>query len=130
MGYNIQITDDAKNDLKSIYNYISLVLQVPQSAKNILQEITNKIDDLDESPEKYIIYPFEPLKTMEIRSFIVKKYYLVLSFIFSLSIGISSLLTIFSLLILILDIKEFFLISFGFAFNIVSFDTSISNYNP
>lgn len=75
MNYIVKIGSNAKRDINNINNYITYELNSPQSAQKLLNKIINIINTLDTSPEKYMVYPDEPLKSQSIRYFIVQKYF-------------------------------------------------------
>ena len=56
MKYNVNISKDAKKDLREIYNYIAIDLLSPQTALNQLDRIEKAILSLDSMPERHRIY--------------------------------------------------------------------------
>ena len=67
-------TETARNDLKSIYNYISKELFAPFTAGSIMNRILTEVSSLKDSPELYPVYRFSPWKEEGVRYFAVKKY--------------------------------------------------------
>lgn len=80
MMYSIQISEQAENDLRGIFEYISFVLLSPQTAAHQLRKIEAAISRLDYMPERYGKYEKEPwlsrgLRQMPVTNYIV--FYLV-----------------------------------------------------
>ncbi len=74
MIWKVNYTAQALEDLKGIYEYISLVLLSPDSASKMVEKIKKAIRSLDYMPEKYKIYDQEPWKSKELRYFPVNNY--------------------------------------------------------
>ncbi len=74
MKWNVLYTKTAKQDLKDIYKYICFELKAPNTAKNLLEKITNEIDKLDELPLRYRVYMEEPWSEKGVRFFPVDNY--------------------------------------------------------
>ncbi len=51
--YTVEFTEDAKEEITEIYEYISKNLKAEKSAKRIMKEIKDKILTLANFPEKY-----------------------------------------------------------------------------
>ena len=60
MMYSIQISEQAEQDLRGIFEYISFVLLSPTNASKQLQQIFTAISKLDYMPERYSKYEKEP----------------------------------------------------------------------
>jgi len=76
MKYNIVLTEQAENDLRSIYEYIAFTLLEPKIAEGQLERIEKGIMSLDEMPERFRMFEKEPwhsrgLRLMPIDHFIV-----------------------------------------------------------
>ena len=63
--YNIRYSPAAKKDIKNIYSYIALNLQVPDIAKNQVDRIRKEIRSLDFMPTRYSIVDWEPWQSMK-----------------------------------------------------------------
>lgn len=74
MSWKIQYTSQAKSDLRDIYDYISGVLLVPETAKSITQKIMQGIRELNEMPFRCKLYHDEPWHGQGIRFFPIKNY--------------------------------------------------------
>ena len=74
MKYNINITREAFNDLDDIFIYISTVLQSPDTAKQIVDEINVGLMSLSKFPERYPTVEAEPWKSKNIRKMPIKNY--------------------------------------------------------
>ena len=63
MIYTIKVTDQADNDLRNIYEYISYELQSPENAGGQLNRIEKCIMSLKSMPERYRFYDRESWKS-------------------------------------------------------------------
>lgn len=63
--YNIRYSPAAKEDIKNIYSYIALNLQVPDIAKNQVDRIRKEIRSLDFMPTRHSIVDWEPWQSMK-----------------------------------------------------------------
>lgn len=60
MIYEIEMTEAAKKDLQSIFEYIAFELQELENAKNQMRRLESRILSLDTMPERYKSYDKEP----------------------------------------------------------------------
>lgn len=60
MTFEIEISDQASNDLKNIYEYIGFELQSPENAKGQLERLEKGIFGLEQLPERFRKYDKEP----------------------------------------------------------------------
>ena len=67
MIYKVQLTDEARLDLRGIYEYISYSLLEPMIAKNVKDRIVSSLKSLYNTPERYPIYQEEPWKSRGLR---------------------------------------------------------------
>ena len=67
MIYKVQLTEEAKQDLFDIYEYIAFSLLEPETAKNIKNKIVDGLNSLNEMPGRHPIYQEEPWKSRELR---------------------------------------------------------------
>ena len=67
MSWNIEIADAAYEDLRNIYAYIAFELRTPDDARNVLRRILAEIATLDEMPNRFRLYPREPLASQSVR---------------------------------------------------------------
>lgn len=74
MQYNIQITDEALEDMEQLYNYIAYVLLSPENAMGQYNRIADAILTLDTFPERFRIMDSEPEHSKEIRRMLVDNY--------------------------------------------------------
>lgn len=72
--YSVVITDDAKQDLADIYNYISIDLSSPVYAANQLTRIKESIISLGEFPKRYKTLELEIDGKKDIRRMPVDNY--------------------------------------------------------
>ena len=62
MTFNVEITDDALQDLSELYEYIAVNLHSPMNAERHLKCLMAEIMSLDIFTERYGIIDTEPLK--------------------------------------------------------------------
>lgn len=74
MKYAVYLTDPAENDLRLIHNYLSAVLQAPDTAAKVLKRLQQSILMLDEMPERYMRYENEPWHSLGLRRMPVGNY--------------------------------------------------------
>ena len=67
MIYKVQLTEEAKLDLRGIYEYIAYSLLEPMIAKNVKNRIVTGLKSLNKAPERYPIYQEEPWKSRGLR---------------------------------------------------------------
>lgn len=72
--YKIRITDQAINDMRSIYEYIAEDLCVPGIAIAQYNRIADAIETLDQMPERIKIVDSEPERSRGLRKLIVDNY--------------------------------------------------------
>ena len=74
MIYKVQLTDEAKLDLRGIYEYIAYYLLEPMIAMNMKNRIVSGLKSLNEMPERYPIYQEEPWKSRGLRRINIGNY--------------------------------------------------------
>jgi len=74
MSYDISMTPQAQNDLRSIFEYIAFDLQSPQNAAGQLDRLEKSIDSLDEMPERFRVYDKEPWRNRNLHIMPVDNY--------------------------------------------------------
>jgi len=74
MSFNIIYTKQAESDLRDVYEYISLKLLRPETAKKQVKQIMDAIDSLDEMPLRYQLYKNDPWKSRGLRVLKVNNY--------------------------------------------------------
>jgi len=74
MIYKVQLTDEAKQDLRSIYEYIAYSLLEPTIARNVTNRIVYGLKSLNNTPERYPIYQEEPWKSRGLRRINIGNY--------------------------------------------------------
>ena len=74
MSYMVEITDQARMDLRDIYEYIAFALQSKINASRQLDRLEREILSLSDMPERYKVLDlgFEPAKT--VRMLVVDNY--------------------------------------------------------
>ena len=74
MTYRVQLAEQAKRDLRSIYEYFSFTKQEPRIGRKIKQRIVEKLNSLNEMPHRYPVYQEEPWKSMGLRQVFAESY--------------------------------------------------------
>ena len=74
MSYSVKITNEANNDLRSIYEYIAFELKSIETAIGQLERLEQSILKLSEMPERYKQYENEPWKSKGLRMMPVDNY--------------------------------------------------------
>ena len=74
MNYQIELTNQAKNDLDEIYSYIAFTLLSPDVAANMYHSIIDCIRSLDSMPLRNALMDDEPWKFRGLRRYFVKNY--------------------------------------------------------
>ena len=74
MIYKILLTEEAKQDLRDIYEYIAFSLFEPETAKNIKNRIVDGLNSLNKMPGRYQIYQEEPWKSRGLRRINIGNY--------------------------------------------------------
>ncbi len=67
MSYSVKISNEADNDLRSIYEYIAFELKSAENAIGQLDRLEQSILKLNEMPERYKLYENEPWKSKGLR---------------------------------------------------------------
>lgn len=65
--YKTHITDEALNDMESIYEYIAEELLAPDTAMGQYNRIADAIETLDQMPERTKLMESEPERTRGLR---------------------------------------------------------------
>ena len=74
MIWKINYSDSSKEDLFSIYEYISIELSAPKAAGGLLDRLFKSVRSLEEFPMRHPVYDKEPWKTRNIRFIPVENY--------------------------------------------------------
>jgi toxin ParE1/3/4 len=74
MIFEIEISAQADNDLRNIYEYIAYELQSPENAKGQLDRLEESILGLDQMPERFRAYEQEPWHSRGLRIMPVDNY--------------------------------------------------------
>lgn len=74
MSYEIRMTPQAQDDLRSIFEYIAFTLQSPQNAAGQLDRLEESIDSLEQMPERFRMYDKEPWRSRNLRIMPVDHY--------------------------------------------------------
>jgi toxin ParE1/3/4 len=56
MSYSVELTNEAKQNLRNIYEYIAFSLLEPVIAKKLTARIINALNSLNELPCRYPLY--------------------------------------------------------------------------
>ena len=76
-SYKIFFTDNAIQDMNNIFEYISEKLYLPNSARNLMKEINNKIETLKYMPKIYNVIKKNDLLENEYRKIVIKNYVII-----------------------------------------------------
>lgn len=74
MIYKVEVSEQADNDLREIFEYIAFELQSPENASGQLERLEKQILSLDTMPERYRKYEKEPWKSRGLRVLPVDNY--------------------------------------------------------
>ncbi len=74
MIYEVEISEQADNDLRGIFEYIAFELQSSENASGQLDRLEEQILSLDTMPERYQKYDKEPWKSRGLRILPVDNY--------------------------------------------------------
>lgn len=74
MKYRISMTQQARDDLRSIYDYVAVDLLSPQNAAGLLARLEKSIASLCQMPERYRVYDKEPWNHRNLRMMPVGNY--------------------------------------------------------
>lgn len=72
--FDVQISEQADNDLRGIFEYIAWELLAPENAAGQLDRLEEAISKLDHMPEKFRRYEREPWRSRGLRVFPVDNY--------------------------------------------------------
>ena len=72
--YDVQIIDEAEEDLRDIYEYFAFKRREPRLAGKIYKQIIDKLESLEEMPFRYPVYQEEPWKSREVRQVFAGSY--------------------------------------------------------
>ena len=67
MTYAVNVTQQARHDMKTIYEYIALTMMEPEIAKKQYTRIEKAIAGLDIMPERFRQYEKEPWQSRNLR---------------------------------------------------------------
>lgn len=74
MSYSISFTKEAKQDLRSISNYVKFKLKSPMAAKNLIDKIQEQVKALAQFPERFQLYEMEPWHSRNLRMVAVNNF--------------------------------------------------------
>ena len=74
MIFEIEISAQADNDLRNVYEYIAYELQSPENASGQLGRLEESILSLDQMPERFRAYEKEPWHSRGLRIMPVDHY--------------------------------------------------------
>ena len=74
MSWRIVYSSQARQDLRSVFEYIANELCAPDTAANQARRIMKSIRDLEEMPLRYRLYEDEPWNRMGLRFFPADNY--------------------------------------------------------
>ena len=74
MIYRVKLAEQAKQDLRDIYEYIAFSLLEPGIARNLKNRIVDGLKSLREMPCRYPVYQEEPWKSRGLRRINIGNY--------------------------------------------------------
>ena len=74
MIYKVELTQQAKQDLRDIYEYIAFTLLEPGIARNLTRRIVAGLKSLEEMPGRFPLYGEEPWKSRGLRRINIENY--------------------------------------------------------
>lgn len=74
MEYSVVLSDQAKEDVSEIYEYILNVLKSEINAESVLNRLYSAMNELSYMAESYHLYPNEPWNSKGIHYFSVGNY--------------------------------------------------------
>ena len=74
MIYEVEVSEQADNDLRGIFEYIAFELQSPENASGQLDRLEEQILSLDTMPERYRKHEKEPWKSRGLHVLPVDNY--------------------------------------------------------
>jgi len=72
--WQVVYSEQARLNLRNIYEYIAYDLLVPETAKKQAERIMKAIESLDDMPERNPLYEKEPWRSRGLRKLIVDNY--------------------------------------------------------
>jgi toxin ParE1/3/4 len=73
-NFQVRLSEQAKQDLRGIYEYIAFTLIEPDIAKKLINQITASLKKLGIAPYSHPIYQDEPWKSRELRRINIGNY--------------------------------------------------------
>ncbi len=72
--YEIEFTEDARDEIREIYKYISENLVAKQAARDLMKKMRNTIMDLAESPKLYMKIEKKDRRKRDFRRIVIDNY--------------------------------------------------------
>lgn len=72
--YEIEFTEDCRDEIREIYKYISENLVAKQAARDLMRKMKNTIMDLEESPKLYMKIEKKDRRKREFRRIVIDNY--------------------------------------------------------
>ena len=72
--YEIEFTEDCRDEIRDIYKYISENLKAEQSAKRLMKKMRDSVMALADSPEIYVTLPKKDRRKRDFRRMVVNNY--------------------------------------------------------
>jgi len=74
MIYRVKLAEQARQDLRDIYEYVAFTLLEPGIARNLKNRIVDGLNSLREMPYRFPIYQEEPWRSRELRRLNIGNY--------------------------------------------------------
>jgi toxin ParE1/3/4 len=75
MMYKVRLTEQAKEDIRGIYEYVAYTLLEPGVAQTLKNRIIDGLKSLQQMPRRCPVYQDEPWKSRELRRIIIGNYF-------------------------------------------------------
>ncbi|MCI8833009.1 MAG: type II toxin-antitoxin system RelE/ParE family toxin [Clostridia bacterium] len=72
--YEIEFTEDCRDEIRDIYEYISKKLFAEEAAKRLMRKIKKYVTDLAESPELYMKIEKKDKRKRDFRRMVIDNY--------------------------------------------------------
>ena len=72
--YQIEFTEDCRDEIREIYKYISENLQAEEAAKRLMKKIRDSVYELAESPRMFVEIPNNKKRKLSFRRMVVDNY--------------------------------------------------------
>ena len=72
--YEVDFTEDCRDEIRDIYKYISESLVAEEAAKRLMKKMRDNVMELAEFPRKYVKLPKNDKRKREFRRMVINNY--------------------------------------------------------